>query len=287
MTRTLRPFVYLAPTIAIIFLVALYPIYFALDISLHRTRYFQKLSFVGFDNYLQVLTDPRVHSALLATLKFGLGSLILTVPLGLLFAVLLNRDIRFKTTFRAILFIPWALSQAVAGMLWAWVLNPSYGPAKYLFDNVGITDVVFLSDPNWAMGVLVGINTWMSYPLATVLLLAALQTVPKELREAAIIDGCTPWSAFWRIVIPYIRSSVVTTTIILSLQFFNMVTLIYVVTGGGPLGATLTLSLMVFQDGFLSFRVSTAAAVGLAMFLLNIVFSLAYIQVLRRGQTNS
>jgi ABC-type sugar transport system permease subunit len=286
MSRALRPLVYLAPTLAIIFLVALYPIYYALDISLYRTRYFQKVQFVGFDNYLQMLSDPRVHDALLATLKFGLGSLFFTIPLGLLFAVLLNRDIRFKTTFRAILFIPWALSQAVAGMLWAWVLNPSYGPAKYVFEHVGITDFVFLSDPNWAMGVLIGINTWMSYPLATVLLLAALQTVPKELREAAIVDGCNSWSAFWRIVVPYIRSSIVTTTIILSLQFFNMVTLIYVVTGGGPLGATLTLSLMVFQDGFLSFRVSTAAAVGLAMFVLNIIFSLAYVQVLRHGQSH-
>lgn len=285
MNRRARPLLYLLPTLAIIFLVALYPIYFALDISFYQTRYFQKIRFVGFDNYWQVLSDPRFHDALLATLKFGLGSLIVTIPLGLLFAVLLNRDIRFKTTFRAILFIPWALSQAVAGMLWAWVLNPSYGPAKYLFEHIGAGDFIFLSDPNWAMGTLIGINTWMSYPLATVLLLAALQTVPKELREAAIVDGCTSWSAFWRIVMPYIRSSLITTTIILSLQFFNMVTLIYVVTGGGPLGATLTLSLMVFQDGFLSFRVSTAAAIGLAMFALNIVFSLSYIRVLRHGQT--
>lgn len=283
MRQGLRPLFYLAPTIIIIALVAIYPIYFALDLSVHRTRYFKQIGFAGFDNYLQALTDPRVHAAVQATLKFGLGSLALTLPLGLLFATLLNRDIRFRAFFRSVLFVPWALSQAVAGLLWAWVLNPSYGPAKYLLEQLGAPNIVLLSDPNWAMAVLVVINTWMSYPLSTVLLLAALQTVPKELREAAIIDGCTPWSAFWRIVVPYIRSSIVTTTIILTLQFFNMVTLIYVVTGGGPLGKTLTLSLMVFQDGFLSFRLSLAAVVGLAMFMLNITFSLAYVQVLKRG----
>ncbi len=286
MTARLRPYLYLMPTLAIIFLVALYPIYFALDISLYRTRFFNKLEFIGLGNYTRILTDPAFHRTVLATLEFGLGSLVLTLPLGLLFAVLLNRNIYFKAVFRAILFIPWALSQAVAGMLWAWLLNSSYGPAKYLLELAGVHDVVFLSDPYWAMGMLIGINTWMSYPLATVLLLSALQTVPKELREAAIVDGCTPWMAFWRVVLPYIRGSVLTTTIILSLQFFNMVTLIYVVTGGGPLGATLTLSMVVFHDGFLTFRVGTAAAMGLAMFALNIIFSLTYIRVLRHGQAH-
>jgi ABC-type sugar transport system permease subunit len=282
MTSRLRPYFYLLPALAIIFAVALYPIYFAVDISLYRTQYFRKLGFVGLGNYLRLLEDPAFHKTLLTTLQFGLGSLLLTMPLGLLFAVLLNRDIRFKAVFRAALFIPWALSQAVSGMLWAWLLNSSYGPAKYLLAQIGVHDVVFLSNPYWAMAMLIGINTWMSYPLATVMLLAALQTVPKELREAATVDGCRAWSSFWYIILPYIRGSVLTTT----LHFFNMVTLIYVVTGGGPLGATQTLSMVVFLDGFFNFKVGTAAATGMLMFGLNIVFSLAYIRVLRHSHAH-
>jgi multiple sugar transport system permease protein len=111
-----------------------------------------------------------------------------------------------------------------------------------------------------------------------------LQTVPRELDESARIDGSSAWMSFWRVTLPFIRSTVMTTAIILTLQFFNMVTLIFVLTGGGPMGATRTISLQVFQDGFINFRVGSAAAAGMIIFLLNILFSLSYIRVIRREE---
>jgi ABC-type sugar transport system permease subunit len=135
-----------------------------------------------------------------------------------------------------------------------------------------------------ALPILILVNTWMTYPLPTVLFLAALQAVPRELYESARIDGCGGWASFWRVTLPYLQTTIVTTAIMLTLQFFNMVTLIYVMTGGGPLGLTQTLSLRVFLDGFFNFRVAGAAAVGMVIFVLNIVFSLSYIRVLRRSE---
>jgi ABC-type sugar transport system permease subunit len=198
--------------------------------------------------------------------------------------VLLTRPIHFRAAFRTILVIPWALSQSVTATLWVWLLNPSYGPLKYLIDQLGAPQVLFLSNPEWALTILNLVNTWMSYPFAMVLFLAALQTVPGDLYEAARIDGCGAWSSFWRVTIPFIQNTVLSTVIMLTLQFFNMVTLIYVMTGGGPLGTTETLSLRVFLDGFFNFRLAAAAAGGLVIFALNVVFSLSYIRLLRQAE---
>jgi multiple sugar transport system permease protein len=277
------PYLLLVPSLAIVGGIAFYPIYYAIDISLYQTRFLQKMAFVGLEQYTRLLGDPDFLRALGTSLKYALGSLGLTLPMGMIFALLLNRPIRFRTAFRTILIIPWTLSQSVTGMLWVWVFNPSYGPLKYLLDQVGVTQVVFLSNPDWALKILTLVNTWMTYPLPTVLFLAALQTVPRELYESAKIDGSNAWSSFWRVTLPYMQNTVVATAIMLTLQFFNMVTLIYVMTGGGPLGITQTLSLRVFLDGFFNFRVAGAAAVGMVIFGLNVVFSLSYIRVLRHA----
>ncbi len=278
------PFLLLLPSLALVGGIAFYPIYYAVDISLYQTRFLQKTAFVGLGQYTRLLHDPEFLRALGTSLKYALASLALTLPLGMIFALLLNRPIRFQAAFRTILIIPWTLSQSVTGMLWAWLLNPSYGPLKYLLDEAGFKQVLFLSDPDWALTIVVAVNTWMTYPLPTVLFLAALQTVPRELYESAKIDGCTTWASFWRVTLPYIQNTVMTTAIMVTLHFFNMVTLIYVMTGGGPLGSTQTLSVRVFLDGFFNFRLAGAAALGMVIFFLNIVFSLSYIRVLRRAE---
>ena len=200
----------------------------------------------------------------------------------MIFALMLNRPIRFRAAFRTTLIVPWTLSQSVTAMLWLWLLNPSYGPVKFALDQAGLPVTGFLSNPDWALPIVCLVNTWMSFPLPTVLFLAALQTVPKELYEAARVDGASAWTVFWRVTLPFIKSTVMTTAIMVTLQFFNIVTLIYVMTGGGPLGTTQTLSLRVFLDGFFNFKVASAAAVGMVIFFLNIAFSFAYIRVLRQ-----
>ncbi|AMJ61563.1 carbohydrate ABC transporter permease [Bosea sp. PAMC 26642] len=281
-TRTL-PYALLAPALIVVGAISFYPIFYAVDISLHRTEFMQKLAFVGLQNYWRLLESNDFLRAVVTSLKFALGSLLLTIPLGMLFALMLNRNIRFRAAFRTILFIPWTLSQSVTAMLWLWVLNPSFGPAKHILDQLGISQANFLSNPDWAMTIICLVNTWMSYPLPTVLFLAALQTVPKELYEAAHLDGCNTVQSFRHVTLPSIKATVMTTTIMVTLQFFNTVTLIYVLTGGGPLGNTRTLSLLVFLDGFFNFKVAAAAAVGMVIFALNVVFSLSYIRVLRQS----
>jgi multiple sugar transport system permease protein len=280
--RRAAPYLLLMPSLLIVAAIAFYPIWYAVDISLYRTEFLKKEAFVGLDHYTKLVDDDGFLRALLTSLKFALGSLALTLPLGMIFALMLNRPIRFRAAFRTILIVPWTLSQSVTAMLWLWLLNPSYGPVKFALDRAGFPVAGFLSNPDWALPIVCLVNAWMSFPLPTVLFLAALQTVPKELYEAARADGASAWTVFWRVTLPFIKSTVMTTAIMVTLQFFNIVTLIYVMTGGGPLGTTQTLSLRVFLDGFFNFKVASAAAVGMVIFFLNIVFSLAYIRVLRQ-----
>jgi len=277
------PYVLLLPALTLVGLIAFYPVYYAVDISLYQTKFLQKTAFVGLAQYARLLTSPDFLRALGTSLLYALGSLALTLPLGMAFALLLNRPIRFKSVFRTILIIPWTLSQTVAGLLWLWLLNPSYGPIKYVLDQLGFGQFLFLSSADWALPILVLVNTWMTFPLPMILFQAALQTVPQELYDAAQMDGCTAWTSFWGVTLPFIQNSVMATAIMTTLHFFNMVTLIYVMTGGGPLDSTQTLSVRVFLDAFVNFKVASGAAVGMVIFLLNIVFSLFYIRVLRRG----
>lgn len=278
------PFLLLFPAVTIVAGISFLPIYYAVDISFYQTHFLQKTKFVGLRQYTGLLQNVDFLRTVLTSLKYSFGSLALTIPIGMIFALLLNRQIVFRAAFRTILIIPWTLSQSVTAMLWLWLLNPSAGPVKYLLEQIGIMQPVFLSNPAWALKNVILVNSWMTYPFAMVLFLAALQTVPRELYESARIDGCSAWASFWRVTLPYIRNTVMSAAIMLSLQFFNMVTLIYVLTGGGPMGTTQTLSLWVFQDGFFNFRVGSAAAGGMVIFLLNILFSLAYMRVLRQEE---
>ena len=276
------PFLLLLPAVAIVAAISFVPIYYAVDISFYNTQFLRKVAFVGFGQYTRLIHSPEFVRAFLTSLKFGVSSLALTLPIGMMLAILLNRPILFRAAFRTILIIPWTVSQSVTGMLWVCLLNPSAGPLKYLLGQLGVSYAAFLSNPDWALKNVILINAWMSYPFPMVLFLGALQIVPREIHEAARIDGCSAWSTFWSVTLPYIRNTVMSTAIMLSLQFFNMVTLIFVLTGGGPMGSTRTLSLWVFQDGFFNFRVGSAAAAGMIIFALNIVFSLAYMRVLRQ-----
>ncbi|WP_011583081.1 MULTISPECIES: carbohydrate ABC transporter permease [Chelativorans] len=283
LTNRFSPYALLAPALIIALGISFYPAYYAVDISLHRTSFFQKLNFVGLDNYRRLFLNPEFAQALVATMKFTFGSVVLIIPMGLAFALLLNQPIRFSAFFRTVLILPWALSQSVTAMLWMWILNPSYGPGNFILEQLGLPSILFLSEPNWTIWIVTAVNAWMSYPLPMVLFLAALQTVPKELYDAAQIDGCSGWRQIWHISIPWIKSTIMTTLIVMTLQVVNMVTLLYVMTGGGPLGTTQTLSLFVFEDGFFNFKLASAACAGVIIFVLNIIFSMSYIRVLRQS----
>ena len=279
---TTLPVVFIAPAIAAVFLVSIYPIFDALLLSVYQTRYAEKLRFVGLANYLALWNDPTIWSAAKNSAIYAGASLVLVIPLALGLALLLNARIPLQSVARTIIVLPWVVSQTVVALLWAWLLNADFGSLTYGIQALAGSRPAILASPAAAMAALIVVNVWASYPQATLLLLAAVQTVPQELHEAAHIDGATAFKRFRYVTLPLIRPTLQVVLIQLTLLYFNMVTLIYTLTGGGPLSATDTLALRVLKISFEDWNLGRGAALGLVITAINFLMSALYVKALRR-----
>lgn len=269
------------PALAIALAVVFYPVFYAVDISLHDTLFLNKTEFIGLRNYWDFFRTPTGWENLVNSLVLVFGSLVLAIPIGLGLALLLNERIRLRWLFRVVLVLPWVISQVITAMLWSWILNPQFGPGRLMTDLIGMQPVDFLNGETTAMATLIVVNVWRSFPFAMLLLLAALQTVPQELYEAAKMDGARAWQRFRHITLPMIRPTLMVVAIMLSLSYFNHLDLPLIMTGGGPLGATEILALRAYQEGFVYNRMGLGSAIAMLVFVVNIVLSLFYIRLLR------
>jgi multiple sugar transport system permease protein len=280
-SRSWLALLFLAPSLLLVVAVTFYPIIYAIRVSLYDTFYLNTTKFVGLQHYVRFLWDVAGQRNLWNSFVYTLGSLAIAIPFGLALALLLNMPIRFRTLFRTLIIVPWIVSQVVTALLWGWLLNPQFGPINYFIREWFGASFDFLGNVGSAMATLILTNVWQSFPYAMLLLLAALQTIPNEMHEAAKVDGANAWQRFWRITLPLIRNTLLITIIMLSLHYFNMVTLIFILTGGGPVGVTEVLSLRVFREAFSFYHMGFASAVAVYIFIFNIVFSLLYFKILR------
>ena len=278
---TLQPYLFMAPALLLVLAVSFYPVLFAFRRSLYATRYMELGRFIGLANYVQFLLRGSGWQNITNSIAYTVASLGAALPLGFVLALILNQSLPYRAAIRTVLILPWIVSQTIVALLWGWLLNPNYGPVSYLVGALTRHRIDIYGTPDWAMLGVVLANIWHSYAFPMVLLLAALQTIPPEVVEAARVDGASPWLIFWRITLPLVRPTLLITAIMLTLHYFNMVTLVFTLTGGGPVGATETLSVRVFNEAFVFQNLGFASMVGVIIFLLNLVFSLGYIRVLR------
>jgi ABC-type sugar transport system permease subunit len=283
--RLAFPYVAIAPAVVLVAVVSFAPLAYALVQSLFKSRYLELGQFVGFDNYVDFLFGRDGLARVGASFFFVLGTVLLSTPLGVGFALLLNRQVRFRGLFRTILILPWLVSALVGGLLWAWLLNPTFSPIVHDIERIfGVEVPGVLTSFTWSMPALVVAHAWSSYPLIMVFVLAALQTVPVEQTESAIVDGANPLQRFIYVTFPYIRSTLLVALVLTTLNTFNHVTTILVMTGGGPVGTTETMALKVFLEAFKYYRMGTASAGAVVIFAVNILFAVAYARILRDGK---
>ncbi len=274
-------FGFIVPAAVIVFLVSIYPVLDAAVLSLFKTSYARKVAFIGLANYTALLGDPGFWRDTGNSLVFTTASLALVLPLSLGLALLLARPLPARGLVRTVVVLPWVVSQTVVALLWAWLLNGDFGPLTWLFEAAIGYRPAFLSDPSAAMASLVVVNVWASYPQATLLLLAAVQTIPHELYEAASVDGAAGVAVLRHVTLPLIRPTLLVVLIQLTLLYFNMVTLIYTLTGGGPIGSTETLAVRVMKTSFEDWNLGQGAALGLIITAINLLISMIYIKTLR------
>ena len=276
------PWLLMTPSALIVLLVTFLPIIQAIQLSMYQTFFLERGSYVGFENYSRFFTaDNTSIKNITNTLIFAFGSLALTFPIAIGLALLLTRDFRGRTAVRTILILPWVVSQLLSALMWRWVLSPDVGPIGYWLTMLAGFRFDTLGQVNTAMIGMIVTNVWRTYPYAMILTLAALNTIPKELFEAATVDGAGPWQRFIYVTIPMIQGILVVVLIVLSVNAINMIELPLILTGGGPVSATELLGLRVYREAFVLHNLGYASAIAVVMFGINALMSIAYIRVLR------
>ncbi|QQO07901.1 carbohydrate ABC transporter permease [Breznakiella homolactica] len=273
---------FLGPAVLLIVCITLIPIVYAINTSLHNTRFTEVREFTGLTHYIAILGSSEGWQAIFNSVTYVLMSLVIVIPLGVVVAVLLNRKMMGRTVYRTLIIIPWVLSQTVTALLWKWLLNSSYGPISYLNYLFTGQKLDVFNTALAAKLVVVFANVWNSFPIVLILILAALQSISSEIYEAAEVDGASRGQVFFRITLPLLKPTILTAVVLQSMEYFNMVTLIYTLTSGGPFGATRTLSVLAFQEGFDYWHLGYGSAASVIILMLNMVFSIVYIRILRR-----
>ncbi|WP_242842114.1 carbohydrate ABC transporter permease [Ruminiclostridium cellobioparum] len=267
---------------AVIFLLGLiaYPLVKVVFDSFSYSHLINKTlsGFAGLNNFKKVVSDEHFTQALINTVVWTVFSVLGEYVLGLGSAVLLNQDIKGRTVFRIFIFIPWLVPIIVAGMTWSWILNPDFGILNNLLVNFHFikTPINFLGDKNIAMASVIFINIWRSFPYYTISILAALQSIPSDIQEAASIDGAGMFKRFFKITLPQLKS------VSLVLVFIHIIwtsinfDFIWILTQGGPNYATETLPLMIYRYSMKLFDVGAASALSTIMIIFMTVLFVFY-----------
>ena len=273
------PWLFLLPALLVMAAVIAFPIFKVIQYSFIDNIFLaEDMRFVGLSNYVKVLQDPRTGKMLLFTVVFTLGSVVLHSALGVLFAVLLNGRIssRALAFFRVLYVLPWIFTAAVVAITWQLILNPQ-GVANVLLSAAMGRKVMveWLGKPVLAVFSLLLINAWRGYPTCMVSFLAGLQNIPVSLNEAAEVDGAGKVRQFFSITLPQLRPIICSMAILDGIWTMNLFPLIWLTTGGGPLGTTETIATLTYRMSFVEYefgRSSALAVIGLLITTVGIVF---------------
>lgn len=273
-----NPLVWFLPAIVVLLVVTLYPLAYVVWMSFQETRYYEFVGFIGLDNYRLVFSSREFIESSMASLIYVFGSLAIAVPFGMYAAVTFNALGSFASFFRVITLLPWTLSMGVVASLWLWVLNPSYGPINYVITSLGLPPGLLLGDPDLAIWLLVVVTAWWSFPYVMVMATAALQSVPKELYEAVDMDGGGSIAKFRYVTFPHLLPTLGSTALNLAILYLTVVTLILVLTGGGPLGVTATWSYQVFRSTVQTVNIAPAAVYSIIVLIANLMLGFIYVR---------
>jgi multiple sugar transport system permease protein len=268
----------LLPALIVLLAIQVYPSLYSFFLAFSH-KYEGFTQFAGLNNFRILFSSQYFWGSVRNTLIFTGSYLIITTILAMIMAVLLNRRTRLTSFYMVLLFVPWVLSDVVVGTIWRWMFISDYGILQDALRP--LINLAFLANPIGAMTIVIASSIWQSLAFATLLLLAALQMVPRDIIEMAAIDGATRWQTFWRVTIPIIRSQVLVVWLLLSIRSINSIGLILVITGGGPARATNTLGLFLYQEAWQFGDIGLGAAIAVLMFVLNLLLTITYLIALK------
>jgi len=259
---------FLLPSLSGLVLFTLLPILASLGLTLFEWDLLTSPQFVGLSNFRRLLHDRNFWTALAHTLQFIAGYIPLVMIIALGVAVILNQKLKGVILFRTALFTPVVSAWVAVALLWKWIFNPKFGIVNYLLGLIGIQGPAWLFDPQWAMLAIIITSVWKDTGFVMVMFLAGLQGIPAEYYDAAAIDGASGWRRFRHITLPLLSPTTFFALIISLINSFQVFDQVWIMTGGGPAGATSVLVEQIVKNAFSYSRMGYAATLSWVLFLL-------------------
>lgn len=278
-------FVYLMllPVLSVVAFIIVYPTIRGVILSFkdYSIYSFGNVGWVGFDKYKEIFSDPSFSEVVYNTIKWIIFSVSFQFFFGFILALLMRKPFKGRGLFAGLVFYPWAVSGFAIGLIWSWLLNGQFGIVNDLLMKLGIINngINFLSTPKMAMFSVILVNVWYGIPFFAIMILAALQSIPDSLYEAASIDGAGYFTKLFKITIPYIKPTLINTILLRIIWVMNFPDIIYGMTRGGPAGSTEILSVRMINTVFYESDYSKAAAYGVIIVSVLLAYSIMYLKL--------
>lgn len=273
----IEPWAYLSPTLILIALVMMVPLVIGISYSFQAISLMNPFEsgWIGLEHYINLYEDTKFWKSLKNTAYWTIASVFFQFFLGLGLALLLNQGFYGRRLIQALVFLPWAVPTFLSALTWAWLFNPVIGPLPHWMAALGILSEPYniLSDPDTALWGPIIANIWFGIPFFAITLLAALQSIPRELYEAAAIDGASAWQCFVKITLPFLAPMIMITVMLRAIWIANFADLIFVMTGGGPANSTQILSTYIFTTAFRKLDFGYASAIAVVLLILLLLYA--------------
>lgn len=273
----------LVPTLGSILILTYIPAFRGIWMAFQNYNMFDlsDTSFNNFANFRKMLADDIFLLSLKNTLIWVVVSLAAQFVLGFALALLLREPFKGRGLYSGFVFYPWAVSGFIIGLIWRWIFNGSSGVVNDLLMRMGLikVNIGFLSDPHYALTSAIIANIWYGIPFFAIMILAALQSVPRELYEVAEIDGAGAIARFWKITVPYIKPTLISTTLIRFIWIMNFPEVIFVMTNGGPAGHSHILSTLMIEKIYTIYDYGLGSAIGVVIIGILIVYTITYLKL--------
>ncbi|WP_336824595.1 sugar ABC transporter permease [Sporosarcina sp. USHLN248] len=278
-----RPYLMILPAIIIFALFFLYPIGYMIFLSFHDWNFVSpEKDFVGIDNFKVLLSDAKFMQVLRNTFVYSILTVSLTISISLLLALWLNRQGTIYGFVQGAIFSPHIISLVSISMLWMWLMDTDYGLLNWFLNLFGISNIPWLTDPKTSLLSLIIVAVWKGIGYYTLIFIAGLQSIPKDIYEAAALDDTGKCRTFFKLTLPMLSPTLFFLTIIGLIGSFQVFETISIMTGGGPINSTNTIVYYIYENGFRFFKIGHASTAGVILLLLVGVFTILYFKLLSR-----
>lgn len=274
------------PAFILVFGVLGYPFIYSLYLTvmdLNILRPWVGPQFVGLENFRDMFTNEYFLGAMWRTVYFATASIVTGIPVAFAFAILLNQRFPLRGIARAILLVPWAIPGVVNGIIWLQIYDANHGALNGVLGQAGVIGsyIPWLTKPALALPLVIIADVWQSTPGLTLLLLAGLQTIPRDLYEAAETDGASPWQAFRYVTLPLLRPMALVVIVLKTISAFGIFDVVYLLTGGGPANATQVIGFYIYHESFKYLHYGYSAAISYVVAIIIVILVLIYSRLIK------